>query len=182
MQPIIEGLLTALSPANIPPLILGVLTGIVVGALPGLTSSIGIVILLPLTFSMGNAQSMIMLAASLCGAMYGGSISAILINTPGTSAAAMTAMDGHPMARAGRGGEALGMAAFASWFGGTISVICLLLIARPLAILASSFGPPEYFLLAVFGLTILVSLSKEDPVNGIPAVVFLPSSQYSTLS
>lgn len=71
------------------------------------------------------------------------------------------------MTRSGRGGEALGMAAFASWFGGTISIICLLLIARPLAAIASTFGPPEYFLLALFGLTILISLSKEDPINGI---------------
>lgn len=167
MEQVLNGLLTALAPGNLLILLAGVVWGVLIGAMPGLTNSMGIVILLPLTYGMDTVPSLILLGASYCGSMYGGSISAILLNTPGTTAAAMTALDGHELARNGRGGEALGMAAFASWFGGTVSVICLLVLARPISGVAMKFGPPESFLLAMFGLTILISLSKEDPLNGI---------------
>ena len=161
-----NGLIASLTPSNFIVLLIGVIVGIIVGALPGLTASIAIVILLPFTYAMDPIPALIMLGASYCGSMYGGSISSILINTPGTPAAAMTAVDGFPMARKGKAGTALGMAAFASWFGGTFSVFALLLFSQTLAKFAMKFGPPEFFLLSVFGLTIIVTLSKEDPLKG----------------
>lgn len=167
LQQAMAGLMESLKFSNLIVMVIGVLVGTIAGALPGLTGTVAVIILLPFTYGMEAAPGLILMAASYCGAMYGGSISAILINTPGTPAAALTSLDGHPMARSGRGGEALGMAAFASFFGGVLSVICLLVLSRAIVRVAIKFGPPEYFLLAIFGLSILISLSKDDPVKGI---------------
>lgn len=164
---IFSGLAQSFVPTNLLMILIGVLVGILVGAMPGLTASIAVIILLPFTYGLDAVQALILLGAAYCGSMYGGSISSILINTPGTPAAALTAKDGYPLAQQGRAGEALGMAAFSSWFGGTISVIVLLIFSRTIAKLALSFGPPEFFLLALLGLTIIVSLSKSDPISGV---------------
>ena len=161
------GLINSLTPMNMLVMLAGVVVGTIVGAMPGLTATVAVIILLPFTYGLAPVPALILLGASYCGSMYGGSISSILINTPGTPAAALTAMDGFPMARKGRAGEALGMAAFSSWFGGTLSVVMLLFFAETLARIAMRFGPPEFFLLAVFGLTIIISLSKEDPLKGV---------------
>lgn len=145
----------------------GTFLGIVVGCLPGLTPSMGVALLLPLTFGMGPFAAITMLTAMYCGAMYGGSISAILLGIPGSGAAAATVLDGHEMARRGNAGKALGMAAIASYIGGTIGVLILFSLSHILAQFTLKFGPAEYFSLGVFGLTIVVSLSSKSLVKGL---------------
>ncbi|MDI6707146.1 MAG: tripartite tricarboxylate transporter permease [Firmicutes bacterium] len=149
----------------------GTLMGIIFGALPGFTAAMGVAVLLPITFGMPPASGLILLGALFGGAMYGGSISAILINTPGTPAAAATILDGHPMAKKGLAGEALREAVFASFLGGIFGVTVLLLFAPPLAKISLMFGPPEYFLLAIFGLTIIAAISEESLFKGLIAGV-----------
>lgn len=147
---------------NILVCLIGVITGIIVGALPGFTAAMGIAVLIPLTFGLDPNIGLVFLASLYIGAVYGGSISAILINTPGTDSAAATAIDGYEMTKKGRGREALTESAIASGWGGIMSNFALLLIAPPLARFALRFGPPEYFLLAVFGLTIIITFSAES--------------------
>lgn len=146
---------------------LGVITGICIGALPGLTATMGVALVLPLTFGMGAAPGMLLLLGVYCGAIYGGSISAILLHTPGTPAAAATVFDGNTMAQKGESGRALGISTFSSFIGGTISVVFLVLISPQLAKLALKFSAPEFFLLAVFGLSIIASLSGNSLSKGI---------------
>ena len=150
----------------------GTFVGIIFGALPGFTAAMGVAVLLPITFGMPPASGLILLGALFGGAMYGGSISAILINTPGTPSAAATVLDGHPMAKKGLAGEALREAVFASFLGGIFGVTVLLLFAPPLARISLMFGPPEYFLLAVFGLTVIASISEKSLIKGLMAGVF----------
>ncbi|MBN1827588.1 MAG: tripartite tricarboxylate transporter permease [Deltaproteobacteria bacterium] len=150
----------------------GVLIGIIFGALPGFTASMGVAILLPVTFGMEPAAGLILLGSLFGGAMYGGSIAAILVNTPGTPSAAATVLDGHPMCKKGLAGEALREAVFASFIGGIFGVTVLLLFAPPLARISLLFGPPEYFLLALFGLTIIATISEKAIFKGLIAGVF----------
>jgi putative tricarboxylic transport membrane protein len=124
-------------------------------------------VLLPATFGMQPVTAMIMLAGIYYGAMYGGTITSVLINTPGESASVMTTLDGYQMALQGRAGAALGMAALGSFIAGTISVVLLMLAAPPLADWAVSFGPPEYFALMVLGLTTLASLTGGSMLKGL---------------
>jgi putative tricarboxylic transport membrane protein len=149
----------------------GTLMGIIFGALPGFTAAMGVAVLLPITFGMDPASGLILLGSLFGGAMYGGSISAILINTPGTPAAAATTLDGHPMAKKGLAGEALREAVFASFLGGIFGVTVLLLFSPPLAKISLMFGPPEYFLLALFGLTIIATISERAVFKGLIAGV-----------
>ena len=149
--------------------ILGVFIGILFGALPGFTGTMGIAVMLPLTFTMRPTSALILLGALFCGSMYGGSISAILINTPGTPAAAATVLDGHPMAQKGRAGDALRESITASFIGGMFGVAALLFLAPPLAKISLMFGPPEYLLLALFGLTIIASISEKSMLKGVLA-------------
>lgn len=151
---------------------LGTCLGILFGALPGFTAAMGVAVLLPLTFGMHPSTGLILLGALFGGAMYGGSISAILINTPGTPSAAATVLDGHPMAKKGKAGEALREAVFASFLGGIFGVTVLLFFAPPLSRISLMFGPPEYFLLAVFGLTVIASVSEKSLIKGLMAGVF----------
>ena len=160
-------LATAITPVNLIVAFIGVFAGIVFGALPGFTPSMGIAVLLPFTYSMDAVQALILLGALYCGAFYGGSISAILVNTPGTPGAAATALDGYPMTKQGRAQEALSEAAIASTWGGLISLFVLFFIAAPLARFALKFGVNENFLLAIFGLSIIASLSKEHMLNNL---------------
>lgn len=146
---------------------LGTVIGIVIGALPGFTPTMGIAVLIPVTYTLEPTAGLVFLGALYCGSMFGGSISAILINTPGTSAAAATAMDGYPMTQRGRAHEALTEAAVASFWGGCISLIALIFLAPPLARFAFEFGPQERFMMAVFGLTIIASLSVKNVLKGL---------------
>ena len=161
------GFSVAVSPLNLLYCFTGVVFGIIVGALPGLGPSAGIAILLPFTFGMKPTAGIIMLAGIYYGCMYGGSISSILINTPGDSAAVMTTVDGHPMARKGLAGKALGMAGFASFIGGSISVVIFMFLAPVLADYALLFGPTEYTALMIMALTIIGGLTGKSPAKGL---------------
>ncbi|MBF4694690.1 tripartite tricarboxylate transporter permease [Fusibacter sp. Q10-2] len=148
-------------------MIFGVIIGIIIGALPGLSSTMGVALFIPVTYAMDPGTGLAFLSAIYMASTYGGSISAILICTPGTPAAIITAMDGYELTKQGRSGEALSMATIASFFGGIISVVALMLIAPPLSKLVIEFGSAEMFLLAVLGLTIIVSLSQGSMVKGL---------------
>ncbi|MDY3251130.1 MAG: tripartite tricarboxylate transporter permease [Candidatus Choladocola sp.] len=164
-----SALLDILNPSFLLMMSLGTIGGIIIGAMPGLTSVMGVTLLLPFTYGMEPAAGMVMLLCISFGAIYGGSITAILINTPGTPASAATAIEGRKFTAKGEGGRAVGISTFSSWIGGTISAIVLILVAPQLAKAALSFGPPEYFCLAVFGLTIIASVSGKDMLKGIIA-------------
>lgn len=145
----------------------GMMIGIVFGALPGLTATMAVALFTPFTFGMKPDVGILMLLAMYCGATYGGSIAAILIKTPGTPASAATALDGYALAQKGHAGKALEMALYASTIGGLFSAVMLLFIAPPMARVAILFGPPEFFALALFGLTIISSISGDNIVKGL---------------
>ncbi|OGP77236.1 MAG: transporter [Deltaproteobacteria bacterium RBG_16_49_23] len=149
----------AFQPVNLLFCFTGVLIGTLVGVLPGLGPVAAISLLLPATFHAPPVASIIMLSGIYYGAMYGGSTTSILVNIPGEAASVVTCFDGYQMARRGRAGPALGMAAFASFIAGTLGVIGLAFLAPPLAAIALKFGPPEYFSLMVLGLTVLTFLA-----------------------
>lgn len=161
------GFLSALTPINILAIVAGTTIGIVIGCLPGLSAAMGVALLLPMTFSMGASTGLIILGAIYCGAIFGGSISAILIHTPGTPASAATAIEGYQMTLQGKAGKALGTACIASFFGGLLSCISLYFFAPILAQLAMKFGSPEYFWLSIFGLTIIAGVSSKSMVKGL---------------
>ena len=148
-------------------IIAGTLGGVLVGALPGLSSSMAVALLLPLSVYLDPVPAMALLSSLYCAGTFGGSITAILINAPGAPPAAATAFDGYPMARRGEAGRALGMAAFASSVGGIFSTLVLLFVAPLLAKVAYSFGPAEYFALAVFGLSMLSTISGDAPLKNL---------------
>ena len=166
---IMEGFLHVLHPMHFPFLLLGVVLGITVGALPGLTASVGIILLLPFVFNLDVGTAMVMLCGAFCGGIYGGSISAILIATPGTPSSAATVLDGYPLAQKGEAGKAIGVATIASTIGGIISTFCLMFFAPKLAGIALQFGPVEYFGLTVFGLTIIASVAGKSLTKGLIA-------------
>lgn len=145
---------------------LGVVSGIVIGALPGLGPSVGIAVLLPMCYGLKPVSALAMLCGIYYGAMYGGSITSILINTPGDSAAIMTTLDGYPLAKKGRDGNALGMSCLASVIGGTVSVILLMTLAPIVSDFATSFGPSEYFALMFLGLTSIAGMTGKSPAKG----------------
>ncbi len=172
LQSALNGFAFVLHPAHFPFLFIGVAGGIVVGVLPGLTGSVGIILLLPFLFYVDASTALVMMCGMFCGSMYGGSISAILISTPGTPSAAATVLDGYPMAQKGEAGKAIGVATIASAVGGLISTFCLMFIAPQLARFALEFGPEEYFALMVFGLTIIASVAGKSLVKGMIAGMF----------
>jgi len=139
---------------------MGVLTGTLVGVLPGLGPVAAMSLLLPTTFHVSPVSAIIMLSGIYYGAMYGGSTTSILVNIPGEAASVVTCLDGYKMARQGRAGPALGISAFGSFIAGTLSIVGLMLIAPPLAAMALRFGPPEYFSLMIMGLTVLTFLAS----------------------
>ena len=147
----------------------GVFFGLFIGATPGLTISLGMVLLLPLTFALSPVTAFCLLLGLYSAGFTGGSISAILLNIPGTPSAAATAIDGHAMAKKGRGGEAIGIAVTASFFGGMFSLVCLVLIAPTIAKLALRFGAPELFALVLLGLTLICSFGQKSIVKGMIA-------------
>ncbi|MDB1126040.1 tripartite tricarboxylate transporter permease [Vibrio algarum] len=169
IEHLLNGLLTAFSPGVLPVLIFGVLGGVILGALPGLTATMGVAILLPFTFGMEPTAALVMLIGVYIGGIYGGSIAAILLKTPGTPASAATVLDGHTLAARGEAARALSISAVASFVGGLISTIVLIAIAPMLAKFALRFNAPEYFALALFGLTIIASVSGQNILKGLLA-------------
>ena len=153
------GFWTALAPGNLVACFIGVLTGTLVGVLPGLGPVAAMSLLLPTTFHISPVSAIIMLAGIYYGAMYGGSTTSILVNIPGESASVVTCLDGYQMARQGRAGPALGISALGSFIAGTIATVGLMLAAPPLARMAIRFGPPEYFALILLGLTMVTFLT-----------------------
>lgn len=145
----------------------GIWAGVIIGAIPGMTGTMAVTLALPFTFYMDPITSLLLLIALYKGSTYGGSISAILIKTPGTASAACTILDGYPMARQGKAGKALNIALVSSCIGDLISNVSLLFLAIPLAAVALKIGPPEYFLLMTFALTIVASISGESLLLGI---------------
>lgn len=160
-------LLEALTPFNLLLALIGVVLGTVIGALPGLSATMAVAVLVPFTFTMDPAAGLITLGAIYTGAIYGGAYAAILVNTPGTPSAIATTFDGFPMAKKGDGGLAISLATFASVGGGIVGAVALLLLAPPLAEVALSFGPTEYFWLAIFGLTLIAALSVGNTLKGM---------------
>ncbi|MGH6948110.1 MAG: tripartite tricarboxylate transporter permease [Kiloniellales bacterium] len=167
MEPVIEGLTLILEPYNIMVICAGVAIGVVVGALPGLSSPMAVALLLPFTISMPPISAIAMMAALYCAGTYGGSITAILINAPGAPPAVATVLDGYPMAKRGEAGRALGLATFASVFGGIFSLFVFLFATPLLAEVALSFRPPEYFALAIFALSMLASISGKSSLRNL---------------
>ncbi|MBV5336913.1 MAG: tripartite tricarboxylate transporter permease [Deltaproteobacteria bacterium] len=147
--------------------VIGVAVGIVIGAMPGLTATMGVAILLPFTFGMDPVSGILMISGVYFGGVYGGSITAILLKIPGTPAAAATAIDGFELTKKGMAGIALGTATCSSFIGGTISVFVLTFCAPPLARVALEFSAPETFALAVFGLSIIASIAGKSIVKGL---------------
>jgi putative tricarboxylic transport membrane protein len=147
--------------------VVGVGAGIVVGALPGLTATMAIAILVPFTFAMSPIHGLVLLGGIYVGAIYGGSFSAILINTPGTPSAIATTFDGHPMAKKGEAYRAIVTATISSVIGGLIGVFFLLFLSPPLSRASLKFGPPEFFWLTAFGLTIIATLASDSILKGL---------------
>jgi len=166
------GLATAFTVTNLGLCFLGCMVGTLVGVLPGVGPIATIAMLLPLTFQVDPTGALIMLAGIYYGAQYGGSTTAILMNIPGEATSVVTALDGHAMARTGRAGVALGTAALASFFAGTIATLINAALGAPLARLALLFGPAEYFGLMVFGLSLAVVLARGSVLKAVIMVVF----------
>ncbi len=171
-MPGFENLLAALTPVNIMLAFLGVVAGTVIGSLPGLTATMAVAVLVPITFTMEPSSALIMMGAIYTGAIYGGAYSAILLNTPGTPSAIATTFDGYPMAKQGKGDLAITLACIASVTGGLVGATFLLLLAPPLAEVALAFGPVEYFWLAIFGLTLISALSEGNLLKGLIGACF----------
>lgn len=169
---LLQGLETAVSGWNLLYALIGVTFGMLVGVLPGLGPTAGTALLLPLTFGMSPVAAVIMLAGIYYGAMYGGTITSVLINTPGESASLITCLDGYPMARQGRAGTALGVAAIGSFIGGMFALGLLIFVGPLVAQQALKFGPPEYFALVVVGLSLLVGLMGKSLVRGLIGALF----------
>lgn len=166
------GFSVLLTPENLFYCFLGALLGTLIGVLPGIGPTAGIAILIPISAGLDPTTAIIMLAGIYYGSMYGGSTTAILINTPGEAASVPTSLDGYKMAREGRAGPALGMAAIASFVAGTVAIVLLMFLAPLLASVALDFGPPEYFSLMALGLTIIVSLAGKSLVKGLLTGLF----------
>ena len=192
LQHLLSGFAAALTPAYLAYAFAGCVLGTLIGVLPGLGPAAGTAILIPLTFKLDPTGAIIMLSAIYYGAMYGGTITSVLINVPGEAASVITCIDGHAMAKQGRAGTALGIAAIGSFIGGTVATIALVVVAPPLAKMALSFGPPEFFALMLFGLCLVSGLAGKsmlaallmtvlglllamigiDPVRGAPRFAF----------
>jgi putative tricarboxylic transport membrane protein len=167
LGPALAGLLSALTPLNLLYVFCGVLIGTVIGVLPGLGPTASIALLLPATVGMDMVSSLIFLAGIYYGAMYGGSTTSILVNIPGEAASVITCLDGYKMARQGRAGAALGMAAFGSFVGGTLGVFAVMLISPFLAEAALKFGPAEMFALLFFAFTCIGTLVGKSVARGL---------------
>ena len=171
VQSLLYGFSVSLTATNLLYCALGVVLGTIVGVLPGIGPLGGITLLLPTTFGMEPVSAIIMLAGIYYGAMYGGSTTSILVNIPGEAASVVTCFDGYQMARQGRAGPALSIAAFGSFIAGTLSVLGLMLLAPLLARVALKFGPPEQFSLMVLGLIILAYMGTGSVLKAMMMIV-----------
>lgn len=171
LQLLFSGFSIVLQPTNLMFALMGCIMGTLVGVLPGVGPAAGTAILIPITFALDPIPSIIMLAAIFYGAMYGGTITAVLINTPGEAAAAITCMEGYEMAKRGRAGPALAIAAIGSFIGGTVATMGLVLLALPLTAFALSFGPPEFFALMVVGLSLVTALAGRSLARGLISAI-----------
>ncbi|GAA3091845.1 tripartite tricarboxylate transporter permease [Pseudonocardia yunnanensis] len=167
LQGIVQGFAVALDPVNILYVFVGVLIGTVIGVLPGLGPTATIALLLPLTYEIEPSTAVILLAGIYYGSMYGGTITSVLLRLPGEAASVVTTFDGYEMAKQGRAGPALGIAAIGSFIGGILAVIGLALLAPPLASLAVSFGPPEYVALTVLGILLVTYLGTGSALKSL---------------
>ncbi len=173
LQSLLQGFSLAVTPTNLLFGFIGAVLGTAVGVLPGLGPAATISLLLPLSYALGSPlTSIIMMAGIYYGAMYGGSTTSILLNMPGEAASVVTCLDGYQMAKKGRAGPALGMAAIGSFIAGTVGIIGLSFIAPPLSRFALQFGPAEYFSLTVLGLMMAAYLSGRSIVKGLLMVIF----------
>ncbi|MED1672937.1 tripartite tricarboxylate transporter permease [Pallidibacillus thermolactis] len=171
-QGIFHGFVTVLQPENILFVMFGGFLGTIVGMLPGLGPATAIAVLIPVTFGMDPTSALIFMATIYYGAMYGGSLSSILINTPGDGSAVAATFDGYQMAKQGRAGPAIAITAIGSLIGGAVAVIGFMFLAKPLASFALQFGPAEYFLLMLFTLSAVVALSTGNLVKGFISMGF----------
>ena len=165
-----QGLLTALEPMNLLYALIGVTLGTAVGVLPGIGPALTVALLLPVTYKLDPAGSLIMFAGIYYGGMYGGSTTSILLNTPGESASIVTALEGNKMARAGRGGPALATAAIGSFVAGLIATIGLAFIAPTIVKMALSFGPAEYFALMILAFMTVSAAFGDSTLRGLTAL------------
>ncbi|MDO6447833.1 tripartite tricarboxylate transporter permease [Oceanobacillus profundus] len=171
IEGILTGFQTALSLEAIMFVAIGVVVGTFIGMIPGLGPITAIAVMIPITFGMDPAAALIMMAGVYYGAMYGGSTSSILLNAPGVAGTVAAAFDGYPMAQQGKAGKALAISAIASFVGGTVSVILLMLLAPALSSVAVAFGPPAYFALMLMGLTAISSLSEGSTIKALLSAV-----------
>jgi len=162
-----SGFSIAFEPMNLVYCFIGAILGTLVGVLPGLGPTATIALLMPITFRLTPVEATIMIAGIYYGAMYGGSTTSILVNLPGEAASVITCLDGYEMAKKGRAGPALGISAFGSFIGGTVSVIGIMLLAAPLAAIAVKFGAPEYFAIMCLGLTLIIYLAQKDLLKSL---------------
>jgi len=165
--PVIAALFDVLQIQNLVATALGVIFGLFIGSTPGLTISLGMVLLLPITFQLPAVTSVCLLLGLYAAGMTGGSLSAILLNIPGTPSASATAIDGHKMAQKGRAGQALGMAVISSFFGGMFGLACLASISPLIAKAALKFGAPELFALVLLGLTLICNFGQQSIIKGL---------------
>lgn len=167
--PIIEGFEVVLQPQNLLFCLIGVVVGMVIGVLPGLGPAATIAILLPLTYGMEPVTAIIMLAGIFYGAIYGGTVTAVLLKLPGETSSAITVIEGYPMGQKGQGGKAIGIGAIASFIGGTISIIALSVVAPIVGQWALRFGPPEYAALALLGILLVATISNGTMLKSLVA-------------
>jgi len=172
LQLISTGFQVVLQPTNLLYCFVGVFLGTLIGVLPGIGPVGTMAILFPITFRISPVTAIILLAGIYYGAMYGGSTTSILVNIPGETASVVTCLDGYQMARKGRAGAALGIAAFGSFIAGTLSLVGLMLLTVPLAEAALKFGPPEYFTLMSLGLVLVSYLARESMIKALAMAVF----------
>src|SRR5690606_13577207 len=156
-----------MTPLNLLLALAGVVAGAAIGAIPGLTATMAVAVVVPLTFGMPPAPARILMGAIYTGAIYGGAYPAILLNTPGTPSAIATTLDGYPMARRGGADPARPLAGLAGVAGGIVGAVALLTLAPPLSRVALAFGPVEYFWLAIFGLSLISALSEGSLLKGL---------------
>ena len=168
----IQGFAVATMPMNLLYAFIGCVLGTLIGVLPGLGPAAGTAILIPVTFSLDPIGGIIMLAAIYYGAMYGGTITSVLVNVPGEAASVITCLDGYQMAKQGRAGPALGIAAIGSFIGGTFATLALMVVSLPLATFALRFGPPEVFALLVLGLSLVTGLSGRSLLAALVMTLF----------
>lgn len=169
---LMHGFSIALQPTNLMFAVIGCLLGTLIGVLPGVGPAAGTAILIPITFVLDPTPAIIMLAAIFYGAMYGGTITSVLVNVPGEAASAITCIEGYEMAKRGRAGPALAVAAIGSFIGGNVATIGLVVLAVPLTALALKFGPPEFFALMVVGLSLVTGLAGKSLVRALLSAVF----------